>query len=117
MIRCILKSKKISTNIKVYIKYVMSQKKSYPTIMWNRLKNSDSIWCVNIELGILYVCCCIFYKIFCIFPLQALLILDKEILLNNHEIETACLPKYQESTKNLFNKKCFVTSLENVNGR
>lgn len=47
----------------------------------------------------------------------ALLILDKEILMNNHEIETACLPKYPEPTKNLFNKKCYVTSLENINGR
>lgn len=48
--------------------------------------------------------------------LQALLILNKEMETNT-QIGMSCLPKYQESAQSLANRKCFVTSLEYVNGR
>lgn len=47
---------------------------------------------------------------------QALLILNKEMETNS-QIGVSCLPKYLESAQNLANRKCFVTSLEYVNGR
>ncbi|XP_031636089.1 phenoloxidase-activating factor 2-like [Contarinia nasturtii] len=47
---------------------------------------------------------------------MALLILNKEMEINS-QIATSCLPKYQESVQGLANRKCFVTSLEYVNGR
>lgn len=47
---------------------------------------------------------------------QALLILNKEMEINT-QIGMSCLPKYQESAQTLANRRCFVTSLEYVNGR
>ncbi|XP_055313726.1 phenoloxidase-activating factor 2-like [Sitodiplosis mosellana] len=47
---------------------------------------------------------------------MALLLLNKEMEINT-QIASSCLPKYQESAQSLANRKCFVTSLEYVNGR
>lgn len=47
---------------------------------------------------------------------MALLILNKEMETNT-QIGISCLPKNQESAQILANRKCFITSLEYVNGR